>query len=969
MAQQLFRYFQRQGGEEVWTPCKVQENLDAIKPTFTTVLALDTLLESDPDAETRDRIKYSGPLYFDIDAADLQDSIDSARILLTKLLDAGLTDHDIEIYVSGKKGFHLLVPTVCFMEKPDEPVVKLPAIYKEVAFKMAVPFLDFQVYTARRGRMFRTVYNQRENGWYKSSITATQLRTMTVAGYGEAASQPTGWGTTRAAFSPRFSLVYTAACQRVSAAKPKRSKPPTPEVLRRDMGIVNKVLRGDSQAGFNKIALQLGIYAREVGWSPEKLVDAAQGLVANHVSDSYRYNTPAKRQAALRSMASYVDENGYYAYSTATLRSLLGQAASPEPAANLPPPPPPTTASEGSGEDAPPQAEGASEIDTSFMAVRVCTDGIYADDDKDTRKLSNVSLSNLSVAHITNGEVSALQADIYVDGALVQRDASLPTDVFTGSASLHRELIRFGSGFWGSDMQARAVLGALHGSGAPAVVSLSHAGLDLVKLPNSPHKVLREGVLVWTGVGGAKSHAWTKDLVSFVFTADDAHQGVSDLLLAPHPSEYFDSDEKVEEMATFWRALWGSNSELSLGLTYGWMTACFYRPLAHAATSQFPLLHVVGSSGYGKTSTLRVASALHSYLVELPETTPNSSPFAFSQLVSCYASSPVLLDEYKPGRMTTERLEAFRALLRDAYNGKASLRGGGGATSKSATSWRGLNTTFMKAPIIFVAEALETETAILERSVAVTMTRPRDRNAAYQAYKYVANNKHMLSILGRGLMESVLREETPEAVAKRLGELVAEVGAELRAEDPNDSLDVARARRNINDRPLYNTAVALMGLGKLWQAASGVLGDERMKEFWPIYDKAVDEIKTNLLNSSAVAMPELIKWLMDLNDMAAKNVQMGRRDALSSVKLVDKGGHLYLSINIRSTYSDYRSWSRAGGMQMYYVNAESVSHALRSFDGYMPGLSSVDNVIMDWSALQEAGMPSWHARPQIWSGT
>jgi hypothetical protein len=102
--------------------------------------------------------------------------------------------------------------------------------------------------------------------------------------------------------------------------------------------------------------------------------------------------------------------------------------------------------------------------------------------------------------------------------------------------------------------------------------------------------------------------------------------------------------------------------------------------------------------------------------------------------------------------------------------------------------------------------------------------------------------------------------------------------------------------------------------------------------------------------------------------MSAKNVQMGRRDSLSSVKLMDKGGTLYLSINVRSTYADYRSWSRAGGMQLYYTNAESVSHALRSFDGFMPGLSTVDNVIMDWSALQEAGMPGWHSRPQPWSG-
>ena len=147
-----------------------------------------------------------------------------------------------------------------------------------------------------------------------------------------------------------------------------------------------------------------------------------------------------------------------------------------------------------------------------FMAIRVSLEGIFSDDGEKVKQISNASIGNLSVAHIVNGEVASIQADIYVNGLMVQRGTTLPTDAFTGSASLHRELIRFGSGFYGNDMQARALLGALHITGAPAVIALNHAGLDLVKLPNSQHKALKNGVLVWTGEGGSKAQAWAKDL-------------------------------------------------------------------------------------------------------------------------------------------------------------------------------------------------------------------------------------------------------------------------------------------------------------------------------------------------------------------------------------------------------------------------------------------------------------------------
>lgn len=968
----LFQYYQLKG-EDAWIPVKAGTDLSHIKPTFETVLALDTLLESDPDLETRDKIKYLGPLYFDIDSTELEDSIESAKGLLSKLLAAGLSDHDIEIYASGKKGFHLLVPTVCFMEKPDEPVTKLPAIYKEMAFKLVVPFLDFRVYTARRGRMLRTVYNQRENGLYKVALTADRLRTMTAEDYPVLASQPTGKAVTRPCFNARFSMLFVAAQQRVAATKPKRSKPPTPDVFKRDLSVVNQLLRGDCQQGFNKIALQLAIYSREVGWAEDDLVQAARVLLEEHQSDGYRYNTRAKREAELRRMVHYVDDNSGYSYSSTVLRNMV--AVSP-PIAAPGAAPAPVAASSEDAEQADEGAEPAEvpepppapeNVTTSeFMAIRVSLEGIYSEDGEKCCELSNASIGNLSIAHVVNGNIASMQADIYVGGQLRQRGVMLPTDAFTSSAGLHRELIRFGSGFYGSDMQARAVLGALHVAGAPSVVALNHAGLDLVKLPNSQHKALRDGVLVWTGEGGAKTQAWAKDLANFSFSEEECHQGVSDLMNAPHPAEYFTTEAAREELRMVWKALWASNNETTLGLIYGWMTACFYRPLIHAATNQFPLLHVAGAAGSGKTQNVRLATRLHSFRNELPETTPNSTPFALGQLISGYAGTPILLDEYKAHKMSDQKLEGFRALFRDLYNGKASLRGGGGGRPGGGTvagSWKTMSVTQMRAPLIFVAEALETESAIAERIVPVTATKRRSPRS-YEAFSYVTENRWMLSILGRGIVETVLMTETVDSVGKALTAKAKALGVELRTPQVGDTIDLSRARRNINERPLHNTAVVLFGLERLWEAVHSILGDEAMVEFEDTRKAAVAGVKESLLDASCIAMPELIKWVIDLGDMMRTNSNMGRQDTIPAARLVEmvEEDRVYLVLNVRSAYSDYRAYCRGRGLPLYYANAESAIHALRNAEGYSRQKSTTDTVYLDWDSLVEAGATQWYTK-------
>lgn len=968
----MYRYYQLEGGTERWNPCKADMDLSRLRPTFQTILAVDTLSESDPSAEQRAKFKYLGPLYFDIDAGDLDDAIDSAKRLHVKLLSEGLTDQDIEIYLSGKKGLHLLVPTQCFLEKPDEPVTRLPDIYRELAFKLAVPFTDFSVYSARRGRMLRTIYRQRENGLYKVAITAEQLRALDGESYLKLASQPSGWASTRPAFSPTFSMLYLAASQKIAAIKPRKSKPPSADLLKRDMSYVTKLLRGESGQGFNKIALQLAIYAREVGWTADQLIASAQGLVENHKSDSYRYNSPSKRLAALRSMIDYADGNDCYSYSTAALRNLVAPTIAPPVAQVKAAPAPPPDAAEAGDE---PLAEGEILPDETvpvqepadvvvdnaeFLAIRVCQEGIFGEYQGNLIQLSDVSLANLTISKVTNGEVSTLKADIYAKGELVQRSTILPIDAFTTSAGLHRELIRFGSGFHGTEMQARAVLGALMAAGAPTTVALNHVGLDVVKLPNSPHEPLRKGVLVWAGEGGSRSQAWVKELADFTFNVQGSHRGVSDLMLAPHPAEYFSTPEAKNELVEFWRALWRSNTEMTLGLLYGWSTACFYRPLLHEGVAQFPLLQVVGAAGYGKTQNVELARFLHTYRQELPSTTPNSTPFALGQILASYASTPILLDEYKPGRMKETALEGYRALFRDLYNGKPQQRGGGSGSSRSSGSWQTLHTTLIKAPLIFVAEALESEPAIRERSVPLTFTRRRN---SFAAFDYARENRHILSVLGRGIVESALVSESVEDIVKEVKHLAEAVRKELRTPVETDTVDVARARRNITERPLYNTAVTLLGLSRLWEAVASILGDEVMKEFTPIYEAAVAGVKQNLLNHSATAVPEAIRFLGELSDMAVSAGQRGVSEASLPVQLVEIDGFLYLSIQVRRAFSDHLSYARARSLEKIFTDSQMTSHALKHLEGFSERYSTIDNIFLEWDALKEAGMSDWHCKP------
>ena len=138
----------------------------------------------------------------------------------------------------------------------------------------------------------------------------------------------------------------------------------------------------------------------------------------------------------------------------------------------------------------------------------------------------------------------------------------------------------------------------------------------------------------------------------------------------------------------------------------------------------FPILAITGSSGSGKTTlidTVVQAFTGSSISTNLTSTTKH----AVASLMACTNSFPVWFDEYRPGARK-DTLLAFEQLLRDAYTGQVSSKGGLGE------HWSEVTAMDTHAPIIVSGEDTFTETSHTERMVNLALPSEGKNPAALQ---------------------------------------------------------------------------------------------------------------------------------------------------------------------------------------------------------------------------------------------
>lgn len=903
-----------------------RENIaNTIKPELFTILSCDNSFTEDLTSEQIANVKYKARcLYFDFDATDIEEATTQATVFLNNLKAKGLNLDSVKVFASGSKGYHVeIAPESVFGKPPPTGIANYPAILKEFAHAVYVETLDLRVYSAKKGRSWRQPNVKRDNGSYKVQITAEELMSMTPVRYKELVSNPRPlFPVAPPTLAPDLNLIYSTARDKVDAvAKARKRKKKSAEQLKGFGGQWPDVVRGMLQGsglkesvGFNLVALQLAIVASTLGKKEEELLADAQGLLETHSGDGTRYNSASKRKSALRDMFRYVNENPCYEYASGPVVALL----KPEVAAHH---------DLGRGDYVPePKVVGEDgkvvepEAD-DFGPLKIDKQGIFAKQEEVWRKICDVGLADPMLLQETKNVLIGYEVDVYIEGIKTGREM-LGLDKFMSKSSFQSWTMKWSVAMKGTDQQASMIADVLRRKtkkdGNVALV-VKTEGVDLIVPPDATSEDDYE--IIWSSPHGVIS--LNENIYRYKPTLEANGMYKSDLARSPEL-------QNTEEDATLIDDLLEVNSTQNMAKLLGWFTAAFLCPLFRRFHRQFPSLQVYGQAGAGKSKSVALLNQLHYFLQSPRELmATGQTQFPIICAVSSSSSIPVVFEEVKPREMQKSQYDFLLNIFRSNYNAHSIARGnvdkskGGGEVVVNEFNNRG--------PLCFVGEALETQAAILERCIIVSLVK-QDRHGRDAHYHRVNARKTELGKLGKALMYGVMAIDVArfrEEFADLLIDVTSKVGAEAEGAD----------------RPLFNLAVALMGLEFLRTTLGRTFGDR--------FDERIQAMKDSLSYNVAEQIPQNMSEASRVMDVLA---QLTRSEDLRVKLTKDRDYSVDLDTNtvdvkMKPCFAKYVLYCRNLGQSPLFDSDVAFIAAMRRYEGVV-AKACPDNPVLYTSAFE-----------------
>lgn len=918
-------FYQQVGGEDAWVNAlsEHREKIQAEKqPAFTTVLDAFSVPDATWDREDYAKMKYSGPYYADWDAESLEDAIPEFHKFIKNLEDHGVNLKCLRLYATGGRGFHLEIPQQTLMSKvPKTGVVALPYVYREMAMEMVVDTLDLRVYTGRRGRMWRTCGVKRDNGAYKVPLTLAEALAITPESYAELCSAPRKEPERELPeLSTYLSAMFSKFQEKVDTAVKRQAKSSGDvELLAKFNGefppTLEKIMRGEGLApgvGFQKLSMQLAIAANALGKSAEQLVKASEGLCKTHSGDSSRYGSPRKRKEELRRMWDYTHDNPCYSYSKGGIRSLLSPN---EPSGDLDGLAKESSA--GTVEDAPEEGhvdltpEQFQELTSGQQALveglNIDRAGVHKTTQEGAKTICNVGWSNPAMLceGVADGSGHHAQlglvVDLLSDGVKCGRH-TVPDKAFMSRTSLTNYCSAFSGIFSGSDTQSGVVKLLLSRKARKAkriMYAIHKEGLEVLQNPAVPDRITKD--VVWCTPDKVTTHSKTE------YTFQPAMSS----------SAIFDSDlhraEEIKdtpETRAWLHAVLTINSPTTVAQMLGWFVSCFHKQFYQEAFNQFPLLHPNGPAGSGKTLTSLLMGRLF-FMTKQPKMQSCgtvTTQFALKCSLTGSCSIPLILDEYKPVEMGSVRTDFLMQAFRLAYNqGKGSS--GAMGNSSSSSSFRDIAEFTFSTPVVFIAEAQEMQSAIVQRSLAVAFSQADTVNHE-DAWNLAVAGQDNMSSVGRLLLKYSFHEtvESRKAALTPIRDL-------LRASFP----------KTVHDRQVFNLAVVLEGLNFLDSSLASVFGDE--------FKAPLAKLKTAVFEHRAEinvsTQSEAAKMFNDLTLISRTENSDSEFCLREGYEYIVKEG--YVEVLMRESFVKYYAWCKRKGMVPYYSSAEGFIQAMGKF--------------------------------------
>jgi hypothetical protein len=945
----MFYYAQKVGGDEKWTPIpvgQIQAYREKHNPMFVSVLAVNKLVE-DLAPEERDKLSYDGPFYVDWDGSDIATVLPKVHAFMDKLeKDYKFDLNQARWYVTGSKGFHCEIPAECFIEKiPKGGTPNLPYIYKEMVFEMYVDTIDLKVYSQGRGRMWRQPNVRRENGRYKVQVTVEELRNMTAESYLLACSDLRDtFAAAPPELNPDLSVSFARAGQKITGmmkARKTRKRDPlaktraacdSVKMMMSNIGIKHGV-------GFHQLALQISIAATTAGMTEDQMLADCAILIDSHESDGVRYNTPAKRREELLRMYRYVSDNPMYDFSVGAIKALLthkapdldGIPASADDIKEL---------IEEAADAVPKESADKTPDEYNDVAggVELSKFGVYVPEETGgKRRICAVSFQDIHLLMSTeNGQMIAYEAQVLVNGRSTGR-VTLEMEVFQSLQMFNRFCQRFGHQMQGTESHLRGLFMRfieLAKKKGRLLYIAKREGLDIFNIPNHEDPELREPFLVWADGKGVTldPRVEGKDLsISFQGFPDPRGLFKTDLADAPKLTDWLAEPGNKEALRTTLQNMFTCQKADVISKLVGWYTSCFYRVIFHKAYGKFPLLHVNGAAGAGKTEMNKTMAHLFFYNQEPKTLTPQSTPFAIAQHMSASVSVPLILDEYKPHEMSIDLHNKLKLLFRDAYNMRDIMKGGG---NRESDDYRSLSHTQLAAPLVFIAEAAEEEAAVAERVVLLTVVKPPSSISLKWLARYQAwdRNKKQLAILGRYLASEAINTTTIKSLQTEFDVIFEEARNKfmLTEADLSRGLDekTLTEKQGAKERSVYNFTVARFGLLRFKRLIDTIFGQAEFAEIFKELDEAVYSRMSDLQPATQAEWAKVVDSFATMSYAVDADSQWALRKG-TEYALAGYNGRNVVEISMVACYLKYRAYYRSTGSKPLFSGVQSFMHSIK----------------------------------------
>lgn len=944
----------------------IQEN----QPEFLTILECNARWSKGeaPPAE----LAYRGPFYLDWDGESIEDVLGDVRSFIGRLESMEFDLRQASWWLSGRKGVHCTIPMACLLNTKAyntamiSGIQDLPDIYRNLAWELITPHLDMRVYTAKRGRMWRTCYRSRtlDNGTvsWKVPITPEQLKTLDTDGYWEWCSKQ------RPEIQPekptpnsQLMTLFTVVSSSLKSQKRERNKNKKIKKVKfeslESTPTIQALFNGEAvleSCNLNDIKLQMATAAVAVGMSSlddeDQYIEAIAGFIEKRSQlKGTKHSSKTEIEQAMREAFRYVAENSYFVYSPKGLRSILNDTYS----GNI----------DYFGVDTKSKEQREQFIKDIAGDMQASEIGVIQITPNSTKPIANYiwKPGSLQVIRDDNNRVTYYSVIPIVSGRELDR-LVLSLQEINNEKKFNVHIQMYGGSV--------ATLNAKE-SGQFRQALLNFVGDSVEHAPELKSTCL-EGVYVDTVETTGTEDAKPEELLSrFWVEATETYEGTLSkrfycnqpfYVNAANPTgifktDLFNSANQVKchdkEMVTAIQHLLDLNGNTySLSVLLGWFSACYIKQTLYKMDliKNFPLMQIVGQAGSGKTTTINLLLNLFSFKNKLNVLAANNtSRFAIEKRLVSSASIPVVVDEVKAQNVSNQWMQDFRGLLQVAYTLGSTVSKGGG--NSAGSHYAELSNQPMLAPIAWLGESIDTsQTSLLERLVPA-MFHLDDKVGRAEHVKFLSRNESYISALGYLLAKHAITVDL--TVLKNLF--------------LKDESEVTKILYNgANDRIVSNAVAVTVGFDFFVLTLQQYFGQ--------VFDQKLSAMRNALLNKSfwtTEVASEVVMFLKNMSNASRESdISLGKPIIGQHYRFIEgegaTGREKFLLVSAPRLFMAYRTRCKISGVAAVYTSDVELFSVLKNssfaVDSFDDNFLSTDCIKLDIGRLEEAGVPNFSTK-------